>query len=354
MKGISNAGGAERMTFYLYHYFVSRGYKVSVLDEGTLRNSFLGNILWKIFKWEHFKKRKLKYIARFFTAYIWFTNCRKIVISNGEPTAYYPTDIVISHGCNHKMERDYGKENNDFTRVSKLQKKACENAKRIIAVAPSVKDDLVNVYNIKPEKISVINNCIDTGFFYPIPKNETITKTVVYIGRLEKGKGLPELIDLSKKIENTEEFRLIIASNNDENVVFFENLKNTEVIIGLDVDNINQQAYSKADIVYYPSHSESFGLVTVEALACGRPIAGNAVGVLPSLVEGNFPGAYLLPQNQTEDVLGFLNKCIVDSRNYTPNEISQKATAAFSIESYYKDLDRFFSKKMSGKLRTFN
>lgn len=354
LNGISNAGGAERMTFYLFHYFISRGYKVSVLDEEKLKNSLVGKLFWKIFKWNHFEKRRLKYIARFSTGYLWLTSCKKIVISNGEPTAYYPTDIVISHGCNHKMELDYGKENNDFTRVSKLQKKACENAQQIIVVAPPVKDDLVNIYKIDPEKISIIHNCIDTDFFYPIPKEETLSKTIVYVGRLEKGKGLHELITLSRKIESSEEFKLIIVSNNNANVECFENLKNTEVMIGLGVDNINKQAYSRADVVYYPSHSESFGLVIIEALVCGRPIAGNAVGILPSLVGKKYPGAYLLPQNQTEDVLEFLTKCIIDSKKFTPNEISNKVTDAFNIESYYKHLDRFFSKKMSGNFPDIN
>lgn len=342
LNGISNAGGAERMTFYLQKYLISKGFTVNILDEEKLRNNFIGRLFWKIFKWHHFEKRRLKYIARFTTAYLWLTSRKKTIISNGEPTAYFPTDIVISHGCYHKMELDYGKENNDFTRTSKLQKKACENAKKIIAVADGVKKDLINFYNIKPEKIHVIPNCIDTTFFYPLPKEQSKQKTIVYIGRLEKGKGLNELINLSKEIENTN-FKLLIASNNSNNIAFFENLKNTEILVGLGLENINQLAYAKADIVYYPSHSESFGMVTIEALSCGRPIAGNAVGILPELLQKKHPGVYLLPKDETLNNLAFLESCIKDSEKFSPEEIYQKTKEQFSIESYFKDLDKFFA-----------
>lgn len=47
-------------------------------------------------------------------------------------------------------------------------------------------------------------------------------------------------------------------------------------------------------------------MVTIEALACGKPIAGNAVGVLPKLVEEKQPGAYLLPKLINEDIFRFL------------------------------------------------
>lgn len=343
LNGISNAGGAERMTFYLYQYFCAKGYDANILNEEKLKNSFLGKLYWKIFRIKHFEKRRLKYIARFTTFYLWLTSANRMVISNGEPTAYYPTDLVISHGCYHKMELDYGKADNKFTRTSKLQKKACENAKKIIAVAESVKNDLINFYKINGAKITVIPNCIDTQYFYPTSKEKTPYRTIIYIGRLEVGKGLKELIELSKNIESSVDWKLIIVSNNSVNAEIFNNLKNTEILVDIDVDRINELGYSKADIVYYPSHSESFGMVTIEALSCGRPIVGNSVGILPELVNQKFPGSYLLPKEENANLLDFIHNCIIDSEKYTAEEIHQKAKEKFSIDAYYKDLDTFFA-----------
>jgi len=159
LNGISNAGGAERMTYYLNDYFHKRGIPTVILDENKLQNSFLGKYYWKLFQFKRFEKKRMKYIARFASAYLWFTfDFKKIAISNGEPTAFYRTDYVISHGCCHKMELDYGRKDPRLSRTARLQKKACQKAKNIIAVAENVKNDLKKYYEISAGKIRVFPN----------------------------------------------------------------------------------------------------------------------------------------------------------------------------------------------------
>ncbi|SDN16800.1 D-inositol-3-phosphate glycosyltransferase [Allokutzneria albata] len=59
------------------------------------------------------------------------------------------------------------------------------------------------------------------------------------------------------------------------------------------------QVYRAADVVAVPSHSESFGLVALEAQACGTPVAATAVGGLPVAVADGVSGV-LLPDHVTE------------------------------------------------------
>nr|WP_315150103.1 glycosyltransferase family 4 protein [uncultured Flavobacterium sp.] len=343
LNGISNAGGAERMTYYLNDYFKQRAIQTVILEERKLQNTFIGKYYWKLFQLKRFEKKRMKYIARFATAYLWTTfDKHKIVISNGEPTAFYATDFVISHGCCHKMELDYGRKDQRLSRIAKLQKKACEKAKSIIAVAENVKKDLNKYYNIAEDKIRVIPNCIDIRYFYPLPKPVSNDITVAYIGRLEIGKGLNELRILAEIIEQKTNWKLIIASNNPNNTELFQHLKKTKVLIDLSIDEINEKAYSMADIVYYPTHSESFGMVTIEALSCGRPIAGTAVGVLPELVKENVVGVYILPAEVDDKLLDFFETCIENSKSVTPQDLHQIAIQKFSIESYFENLDAIF------------
>ncbi|MXO07344.1 glycosyltransferase family 4 protein [Flavobacterium sp. HBTb2-11-1] len=345
LNGKSNAGGAERMVHYLDEYLKSRKILTEIIDEDRLKNSFIGKLYWKLFNIRHFEKRRAKYIARFTTAFLWLHyRSNKKVISNGEPTAYYPTDCVISHGCFHKMELEYGRTNRKLSRIAKLQMTACKNAKKIIAVEDNVKKDLIQYYGINGDKISVVPNCIDKTNFYPIKKQSADFKTIAYIGRLEHGKGIAELQELAQLVEKQNEWRLLIASNNPSNTELFQNLLNTEILVGLTIDNINELAYSRADIVFYPSYSESFGMVTIEALASGRPIAGNPVGVLPKLAKDKQPGAYLLPKQIEENIFQYFDYCIEDSRKFTPEEIHESAMKKFSIESYFEQMDKHFSK----------
>ncbi|MBB4800945.1 glycosyltransferase involved in cell wall biosynthesis [Flavobacterium nitrogenifigens] len=345
LNGKSNAGGAERMVHYLDEYLKSREIQTQIIDEDFLKNTFVGKLYWKLFNRRHFEKRRAKYIARFITAYLWLNyRPNKIVISNGEPTAYYPTDYVISHGCFHKMELDYGRKDSKFSRVAKLQMIACRNARKIIAVESNVKNDLIKYYGINKDKITVVPNCIDRNNFYPIKKQTTDFKTIAYIGRLEYGKGIAELQELAKLVEMQHDWKLLITCNNSSNTELFTNLNKTQVLVGLTIDTINELAYSKADIIFYPSYSESFGMVTIEALACGKPIAGNAVGVLPKLVEEKQPGAYLLPKLINEDIFRFFDNCIEDSNKFSPEEIHQQAMKKFSIESYFEQMDQQFFK----------
>lgn len=343
LNGKSNAGGAERMVHYLDEYLKTREISTEIIDEDFLKNTFAGKLYWKLFNHRHFEKRRAKYIARFITVFLWLTyRPNKIVISNGEPTAYYPTDYVISHGCYHKMELDYGRKDSRLSRVAKLQMKACKNAKKIVAVESNVKKDLIHYYGISPDKISIVPNCIDQNNFYPIPKQPSNFKTITYIGRLEHGKGITELQELAKLVELETDWKLLIASNNSSNAELFKHLQNTELLVGLTIGNINKLAYSCADIVFYPSYSESFGMVTIEALACGKPITGNAVGVLPKLVKEKHPGCYLLPKKIDETIFNFFQDCIEDSKQYKPEEIHEMTMKKFGIESYFELLDQQF------------
>ena len=52
--------------------------------------------------------------------------------------------------------------------------------------------------------------------------------------------------------------------------------------------------YGAADLLVAPSYYESFGLVALEAMACGTPVIASRVGGLPTIVKDGFTG-YLIP-----------------------------------------------------------
>lgn len=70
------------------------------------------------------------------------------------------------------------------------------------------------------------------------------------------------------------------------------------------------QVYRAADIVAVPSYSESFGLVAIEAQACGTPVVAAAVGGLPVAVADQRTGL-LVPTHRTEDWADAIGELLV-------------------------------------------
>jgi glycosyltransferase involved in cell wall biosynthesis len=340
--GKSNAGGTERVVQYLDEYLIDKGLETIIIDEVFLMNTSVGRWYKKIFNFKHFAKRKRIYLARFASAYLWL-NKRKdtLVFSNGESVPFYPVDFVMNHGCYHTMELDYGRTKPKLSRTANLQRLGCVRGKEIVTVAEKVKEDLITHYKVPASKIKVVSNPVNSDYFLPLKKEKTDIKTIVYIGRLEVGKGLKNLQLLAKIIKQTDGWRLLIASNNNSNSELFSDYENTNVKVSLTIENINEEAYSKADLVFYPSLSESFGLVTIEALSTGVPVVATAVGIVPDLLERSFPGVYLLPKFEDDSILEYF-KNIIDTFTETIDReaLHELVKNEFGIPGFRKNMDK--------------
>lgn len=346
-NGKSNAGGAERMVQYLDEYLNSRSIQTKIIDEALLLNTVGGKLFKKIFRYRHFAKRKPIYMARFASAYLWTRKkLNQIVISNGESTPFYPVDFVISQGCYHTMEKAYGRQSDAFSRIAKLQQRGLQIAKNIITVNNKVWKDLITVYGIDENKIDLVANRVDTNYFKPLSKQNNVYKTVLYAGRLEPGKGLDVIVKLANIIEQHNGWRLLIACNNPGNTALFNGLQHTQIKIGLQLENINEEAYAQADIVIFPSLYESFGMVTIEALAAGIPVIGTPVGIIPELVERKFPGVYVLGPFKDDNILNIFDNIINEFKAVDRNELHDVVKEEFGIESYRKRLDEVMRKRL--------
>jgi glycosyltransferase involved in cell wall biosynthesis len=107
----------------------------------------------------------------------------------------------------------------------------------------------------------------------------------LYVGRLKKEKGIPELINGFKAIISEKCIKLFIIGSDEENLAdLFENHSNIEYI-GFKT-NISEY-YSFADTLCLPSHREGFGNVIIEAAACNLPaIASNIYGLCDAVEDG--------------------------------------------------------------------
>lgn len=176
------------------------------------------------------------------------------------------------------------------------------------------------LYHADPHKVVVIPPGVDTSRFYPIPPDEAKEfigmdcrdNMVLFVGRIEPLKGVDTLLQAMAilKQEGTLERRpmsvAIIGGDPEADpermTAEMLRLQNLRIELGMgdvvaflgkrDQDTL-QYYYSAADMVVVPSHYESFGMVALEAMACGAPVVASETGGLAFLVKDGETGFHV-------------------------------------------------------------
>ncbi len=195
-------------------------------------------------------------------------------------------------------------------------------ADRLVAATPAEAAQLVGLYRADAERIRVIPPGVDHQLFFPRPGDEASARIhlsgarlLLFVGRLQVHKGpevavrtLAEVI--ARDPERTQDVVLAIVggpsgSSHGAEVARIMDLAST-LGVGERVVLFPPQPqarladfYAAAEVVLVPSRSESFGLVALEAQACGTPVVAASVGglryvvadgVTGYLVDGHDPG----------------------------------------------------------------
>jgi glycosyltransferase involved in cell wall biosynthesis len=180
-----------------------------------------------------------------------------------------------------------------------------KKVKYITVISEFTKREILNNFNVKEEKIIVINNCIPDTYKY-FPKIEFSKKPCILQIGTKENKNIDRLI---QAIENID-CKLIIVGKLNE--LQSSNLKQHNI----DYENhfnISEQAMSeliiKCDILAYVSTYEGFGVPVVEANAVGRPVLASAIEPIKS-VAGN--SAFMVDPFQVEEIRNGIIKLLTD------------------------------------------
>jgi D-inositol-3-phosphate glycosyltransferase len=189
---------------------------------------------------------------------------------------------------------------------------------RMIAPTAQEVEDLVFLYGADRSCISVVAPGVDTERFAPTDASELRRrlgigdgeKVILFTGRLERLKGVEILVHALAAIldgRTERDVRLLVLGADSSNGVLEAGVHGGErarlealaIEIGVDdrVDFLGTVPhedlpayYSLADVCAVPSYSESFGLVAIEAEACGTPVVASRIGGLRQLVLDGITG----------------------------------------------------------------
>lgn len=208
------------------------------------------------------------------------------------------------------------------------EKQVLKIADRIVAATPAEYAQLQWLYRADTGKIVIVPPGVDTTRFYPIARDEAKDyakvphnhHNILFVGRIEPLKGIDVLIralaminKVDSRLVHPKHFCVAIIGGDpevgqDQMTAEMSRLHNLREQVGVGdmvtfLGKRNQDSlvyyYSAADAVVMPSHYESFGMVALEAMACGAPVIATEVGGLAYLVKEDQTG-FLIPDDDPE------------------------------------------------------
>ena len=201
------------------------------------------------------------------------------------------------------------------------ERTAIENADAVIAVSRAMGDDVLRAYPaVDPGRVHVIHNGIDPDEYRPDPATDVVDRygidparpSVIFVGRITRQKGIVHLLDAARLLDP--EAQLILCAGAPDTPEIGAEIRTR-------VTDLQQPAGGSSGsrrccpggrwsscsatptVFVCPSVYEPFGLINLEAMACGLPVVASATGGIPEIVVDGETG-YLVPFEPAADALG--------------------------------------------------
>jgi len=183
-----------------------------------------------------------------------------------------------------------------------LERSAYSLADGIIAVSQAMRRDVHELYQVPWDRIQVIPNGIDPDQYKPTPDPATLAHYqidpdqpfILFVGRITRQKGIIHLVRAVRYLQpgvqivlcagapDTEEIGREMAeaveearSQTSNRIIWIPQIVPTDHLIRL---------YSQAAVFVCPSVYEPFGIINLEAMACGTPVVASSVGGITEVV----------------------------------------------------------------------
>jgi len=198
-----------------------------------------------------------------------------------------------------------------------VEKTALEMADAVVAVSQEMRADILRLFAVRPERVHVIHNGIDTREYRRTPSRERLDRYgiephrpyVLCVGRISRQKGILHLLKAVPHLDRRTQVVLCASSPDSEDIARAVEAAVATVQASRDgviwiremVDRRTAiELYSHAAVFCCPSIYEPFGIINLEAMACETAVVASAVGGIREVVVDGETG-YLVPLTQHTD-----------------------------------------------------
>ena len=200
----------------------------------------------------------------------------------------------------------------------RIEREILERANCVVATSPQEQETLRSLVSTRGQ-IEVIPCGTDTTNFRLTSKTQARTKlkldsrekVILYVGRFDERKGIETLVRAFAllKERDLKNIKLMIVGGSSanmpdgaergriENIVNELGLKDSTIFVGRIGHDVLPLYYTAADVCVIPSHYEPFGLVAIEAMACGVPVVASNVGGLKFTIIPEETGLLVEPKD---------------------------------------------------------
>ncbi len=271
---------------------------------------------------------------------------------NFAPVAHHLQKIVPFLAIGHGIE------------VWKIPKPSVRNALRfasgLAAVSDFTRQRMAEALNISPDQIALLPNTFDEEKFVPGPKphsflkrygltrNQPVILTIARLSESERYKGYDQVLRALPAIrQRFPNVRYILGGDGAdrarvESLIRELRLESNVTLTGFVPDYDLCSHYNLCDVFAMPSKGEGFGIVFLEALACGKPVvAGNKDGSVDAVLNGEL-GTLVDPDNVAEIAEAIIQN--VEGRKEKVEDLRRKVIEVYGYDRFRERLRRLTAK----------
>lgn len=232
--------------------------------------------------------------------------------------------VQIFHAMGKTKRRHQKKVDTSPGNRIKTEMEVIAGVDKIIAQCPNERAELVHDYNADPDKIALIPSAVNTSIFKPVAQNEARQsiglemgkQVIAYVGRLLPRKdirnvvrALALLIEQGERTADAPLLMIVGGESEEPDPVSTPEIDELQKLarelgvskhirfMGKKQPELLRYYYSAADVAVTTPWYEPFGLTPLEAMACGRPVIGSAVGGITFTIKDGETGLLVPPRD---------------------------------------------------------